>query len=66
MRIIGIDLATTAKHRAVVANERSRFISPVIKFESRMPDLVRLRARALKGAEPGEELVVVMGPVSEP
>jgi len=60
MRIIGIDLATTAKHRAVVANERSRFISPVIKFESRMPDLVRLRARALKGAEPGEELVVVM------
>ncbi|MGB5814697.1 MAG: transposase [Thermoanaerobaculia bacterium] len=60
MRIIGIDLATTAKHRAVVANERSRFISPVIKFETRMPDLVRLRARALEGAKPDEELVVVM------
>jgi transposase len=60
MRIIGIDLATMAKHRAVVANERSRFISPVIKFETRMADLVRLRARALEGAKPDEELVVVM------
>jgi transposase len=60
MRIIGIDLATTAKHRAIVANERSRFISPVIKFETRMADLVRLRARALEGAKPDEELVVVM------
>ena len=44
MRIIGIDLATTAKHRAIVANERSRFISPVIKFETRLVDLERLRA----------------------
>jgi transposase len=60
MRIIGIDLATTAKHRAVVANERSRFISPVIKFETRVADLVRLRARALEEAKPDEELVVVM------
>jgi transposase len=60
MRIIGIDLATTAKHRAVVANERSRFISSVIKFETRMADLVRLEARALEGAKPDEELVVVM------
>lgn len=60
MRIIGIDLATTAKHRAVVANERSRFISPVIKFETRMTDLVRLHSRALEGAKPDEELVVVM------
>jgi len=60
MRIIGIDLATTAKHRAIVANGRSRFISPVIKFETRMADLVRLRARALEGAKPDEELVVVM------
>jgi transposase len=60
MRIIGIDLATTAKHQAVVANERSRFISPVIRFETRMADLVRLRAQALEGAKPDEELIVVM------
>lgn len=60
MRIIGIDLATTAKHRAIIANERSQFISPVIKFETRLADLERLRARALEGAKPDEELVVVM------
>jgi hypothetical protein len=39
MRIIGIDLATTAKHRAIVVNERSRFISPLIKFDTRLADL---------------------------
>ena len=60
MRIIGIDLATTAKHQAIVANEQSRFISPVIKFETRLADLERLRTRALEGAKPDEELVVVM------
>ena len=60
MRIIGIDLATTAKHRAIIADGRSRFISPLIKFDTRLVDLERLRARALKGTEPKEELVVVM------
>jgi transposase len=60
MRIIGIDLALTAPHRAIVANERSRFITPVIKFETRLADLERLRKRALEGAKPEEELVVVM------
>ena len=60
MRIIGIDLATKAKHRAIIANERSRFISPVIRFETRLADLERLRLRALEAAEPDEELVVVM------
>jgi len=60
MRIIGIDLATTAKHQAVVVNERNRFISPVIRFETRLPDMERLRARALKGAKADEELIVVM------
>ena len=60
MRIIGIDLASTAKHQAIVANERSRFITPVIKFETRVADLERLRARAMEGARPDEDLVVVM------
>jgi transposase len=60
MRIIGIDLATKAKHRAIVANERSRFISPVIRFDTRLADLERLRVRALESAEPDEKLVVVM------
>jgi transposase len=60
MRIIGIDLATTAKHRAIIADGRSRFVSPLIKFDTRLADLERLRARALEGTAPGEELVVVM------
>ena len=60
MRIIGIDLATKAKHRAIIADERSRFISSLIKFETCVADLERLRARALQGAPPDVELVVVM------
>jgi len=60
MRIIGIDLATTAKHRAIIADGRSRFISPLIKFDTRLADLERLRTRALAGAAADEELVVVM------
>ena len=60
MRIIGIDLATTAKHRAIIADERSQFISPLIKFDTRQADLERLRRRALVGAASDEELVVVM------
>ena len=43
MRIIGIDLATTAKHRAIIADGRSQFISPLIKFDTRLADLERLR-----------------------
>jgi transposase len=60
VRIIGIDLATAAKHRAIIADERSQFISPLIKFDTRLADLERLRTRALAGAAPDEELVVVM------
>jgi transposase len=60
VRIIGIDLATTAKHRAIIADGRSQFISPLIKFDTRLADLEWLRARALREAEPEEELVVVM------
>jgi len=60
MRIIGIDLATTAKHRAIIATERSQFISPLLKFDTQLADLERLRGRALQEAAPNEELVVVM------
>ena len=60
MRTIGIDLAVTAKHRAIIANERSQYISPIILFDTGLVALDRLRARALKGAEPDCPLVVVM------
>lgn len=60
MRVIGIDLAVTAKHRAIVLNERSHFVTPIISFYTEVAALDRLRARALEGASPGTELVVVM------
>jgi len=60
MRIIGIDLGVTAKHRAIIVDERSQFISPVIQFETQLAELERLRARALEGADPDCSLVVVM------
>jgi transposase len=60
MRIIGIDLAVTAKHKAIILNERSQFISPVIRFDTELAALDRLRERALKGIEPDCDLVVVM------
>lgn len=60
MRVIGIDLAVTAKHRAIVLNERNHFITPIISFYTEVAALDQLRARALEGASPGTELVVVM------
>jgi transposase len=60
MRVIGIDLGVTAQHRAIIANERSQFISPIIQFETELAALDRLRTRALKEAEPDCPLVVVM------
>ncbi len=60
MRVIGIDLGVTAKHRAIILDGRGRFISPIIPFHTEVAALDRLRAQALEGCEPGCELVVVM------
>jgi transposase len=60
MRVIGIDLAVTAKHRAVIGDQRGRYISPVIKFKTCPTDLAQLRARALQETDPDCPLVVVM------
>jgi transposase len=60
MRIIGIDLGVTAKHRAIIVDEQSQFISPILRFETQLAELERLRARALEGADPDCPLVVVM------
>lgn len=60
MCIIGIDLATTAKHQAIIADEGGRFVSPVLKFETRLTDLEWLRTQAVEKTKPGEELIVVM------
>jgi len=60
MRILGIDLAVTAKHRAILADERGRFIGGILKFNTTQAELERLYATARQGLEADEELAVVL------
>jgi len=60
MRILGIDLAVTARHRAILADERGRFISRLLKFRTCEADLDRVYATARKGMASDEPLVVVL------
>jgi len=60
MRIIGIDLAVAADHRAIIADERGRFLSPVLKLRTRPADLAKVYEQACQGQGPDEPLVVVM------
>ena len=60
MRILGIDLAVTAKHRAILADERGRFISPLLRFRTCQADLERVYALARQGMASEEPLVVVL------
>jgi transposase len=61
MRIIGIDLAVKAEHRAVVVDDRGRFVTPVLKITTRAADLARLLTQAREGA-PRCKLCAVMEP----
>lgn len=60
MRILGIDLAVTASHRAILADERGRFIGRLVKFRTCQADLERVYALARRGMAPDEPLAVVM------
>jgi transposase len=60
MHIVGIDLAVRAQHRAVIANERSHFISSIIRFRTESADLDQLYERARQDLQADEKLVVVM------
>jgi transposase len=60
MRIIGIDLAVKAKHRAIVLGEHNKFITSTLSFYTELAELDKLRAKALENAPPECELVVVM------
>ncbi len=61
MRTIGIDLALTAAHKAVVADAQGHFLTPVLTFTTSPADLERLLARARDGAV-DTSLRVVMEP----
>ena len=62
MRTIGIDLAISATHKAVVADEQTNVISPVIQLGTDPSDLGRLLRRARDGVDENEPLSVVMEP----
>ena len=60
-RIIGIDLAVSAKHKAVVLDPASnKFIGKQISFRSCPDDLERVLSRARKGASEEVQLIAIM------
>jgi transposase len=61
MRTIGIDLALTSAHKAVIADAQGRCLTPVFSFRTTADDLERLLARAREGAS-DLPLQVVMEP----
>ena len=60
-RIIGIDLAVTAKHKAVILDQASNaFISPLLTFRPNPAELDHLLAAARAGVDADLRLVAVM------
>jgi len=50
MRTIGIDWAVQAAHKAVVADDRGHYVTPVLKFHTHPSELDNLLTRARAGA----------------
>jgi transposase len=61
MRTIGIDLAVSQAHKAVVVDEGGRFVSPVLHCRTEPSSLQRLLAEAQRGNSDGQ-LQAVMEP----
>ncbi len=62
MRIIGLDLAITSTHKAVVADETGKFLTPVFSVATWPKDLAEMLHRARQGAPADLALTVVMEP----
>ncbi len=62
MRIIGLDLAITSAHKAVVMSESGKFLTPVFQVTTWPEALAGLLERAREGVEASSPLVVVMEP----
>jgi transposase len=61
IRIIGIDLAVSAKHKAMVLDPASnKFIGRQISFRSQPDGLERVLSRARKGASEEVQLIAIM------
>ncbi len=59
MRTIGIDLGVKGEHKAIIADEGGRFISPVLKFLSTPEALRHLLEEAQKGNSDGQVQAVM-------
>jgi len=62
MRIIGLDLALTAEHKALIADARGQPLAPVLRLRTTPNDLERLFQRAREGASPDESVRLIMEP----
>jgi transposase len=60
-RIIGIDLAVVAAHKAIVLDQASnRFVTPVLTFHTDPAEMDRMLATARVGASPDVHLIAVL------
>lgn len=62
MRVIGLDLAITSAHKAVVMDERGKFLTAVFQVMTWPEELAGMLQRARQGAADDLPLVVVMEP----
>ena len=62
MRYIGLDLALTTDHKALVIDDRGQAITAVLRVNTSATGLEQLFRRAREGAPEDEPLVVVMEP----
>lgn len=62
MRIIGLDLALTAEHKALIADARGQPLAPVMRLRTSASDLERLFQRAREATAPDEPVLLIMEP----
>jgi len=62
MRIIGLDLAVTSKHAAIVMEETGKYVSPVFKLRTWPQELAALLERGRQGVEAEHPVAVIMEP----
>ena len=62
MRIIGLDLALTGEHKAIIADARGQPLTPVLSLQTTAQDLRKLLERAREHTAADEELLLVMEP----
>jgi hypothetical protein len=60
-RIIGIDLAVKAAHKAIILDQASnRFVSPVLKFHTDAVEIERVLEKARAGSSDEVRLMAVV------